>query len=328
MITGRQIEAFHAVFSVGSMTGAARHLGRTQSAVSRLMMELEKALGFTLFERNGTRLHATQEAHLLYDEVKRSFIGLKNIEEKARQIAAGGNYRRITCGATSALSGGLVPQAISGLMQCSSDIFMSFKGMPADDVVRSVTDGSVDIGLATLPIDNANLHIHWIGEASCVAVLHEDHPLAQSDSLSLRQLHTQQVLTVGNPFRLRRTIDAALQASGNSSFTRIETNTSLNAVMSAREELGIAIVEPVTAYGIPIKGTVVRPIVERIPWAWSVLTPAFSAADSGILRFIEQIEITARALLPDFIRHPPEALEKLHTRLFQTEPGAPDAKSN
>lgn len=72
--------------------------------------------------------------------------------------------------------------------------------MPADEVVRSVTDGSVDVGLATLPIDDTNLHIHWIGEASCVAVLHEDHPLAQSDSLSLRQLHTQQVLTVEIPF--------------------------------------------------------------------------------------------------------------------------------
>ncbi|WP_264996427.1 LysR family transcriptional regulator, partial [Kozakia baliensis] len=65
-ITSRQIETFYAVVSIGSMTGAARFLGRTQSAVSRLISDLEGSTGLILFERSGARLYPTQAGLSMY----------------------------------------------------------------------------------------------------------------------------------------------------------------------------------------------------------------------------------------------------------------------
>ncbi|GBQ20695.1 LysR substrate-binding domain-containing protein [Gluconacetobacter sacchari] len=326
MITARQIEAFHAVVSVGSMTGAARHLGRTQSAISRLILDLEEVVGFELFHRAGARLQPTENAMLLHEEVRRSYVGLRNIESRARQLASGDTRRRIAVGATPALSGGLLPEVVAGCGPLGADMPASLTSMASENVVSAVAEGTLDIGLATLPIDIANVRVHWIGEAPCVAVLSENDPLATQDVLSLKQLHNRHVMTVGNPFRLRRSIDAALKADAVSPHTKLETNTSLIAIMAARAGLGVAIVEPVTAYGIPLRGTVVRPLAEQIPSVWGVLTPEFRPPHPEVEHLIERVGTMAYDLLPGFVRHPPEALDRLQTRLFKTEPG-PDARA-
>lgn len=41
----RQLEAFVAVVSIGSMTGAAKALGKSQSVMTRLIQDLEKEIG-------------------------------------------------------------------------------------------------------------------------------------------------------------------------------------------------------------------------------------------------------------------------------------------
>lgn len=47
----KQLEAFKAIMSTGSTIGAATRMGLSQSAVSRLLSQLEEALGFVLFLR-------------------------------------------------------------------------------------------------------------------------------------------------------------------------------------------------------------------------------------------------------------------------------------
>ncbi len=71
----RQIEAFSAAIEFGSATAASEVLHITQPAVSRLIADLERVVGFQQFERRARGLVPTQDAHTLYEEVKRSFVG-------------------------------------------------------------------------------------------------------------------------------------------------------------------------------------------------------------------------------------------------------------
>ncbi|AOX18593.1 LysR family transcriptional regulator (plasmid) [Kozakia baliensis] len=309
------------------MTGAARFLGRTQSAVSRLISDLEGSTGLILFERSGARLYPTQAGLSMYDEVRHSYVGLQNIVEKARQLAAGVSVRRLTLGATPALSGGLLSSALTQVVGTQDMTQAVLSSMTSESVIKSVADGVLDLGLATLPIDIADTRLHWIGEAPCVAVLAEDDPLAAREAISLAELTSRRILTVGNPFRLRRTIDAALKANSLTLTAPLETNTSLNAVMAARNKLGVAIVEPVTAHAIPVRGVVIRPILEYIPSVWGVITPAFRPLPPMVETLIEAVESVATNLLPGFVRHPPEELNTIHTRLFRRDPDSDDSCS-
>jgi DNA-binding transcriptional LysR family regulator len=82
----RQVEAFRIAMRVGSATAAADALHITQPAVSRLIADLERHVGFMLFERRKRGLQPTKDALLLFEEVDRSFRGLDRIAETADAI--------------------------------------------------------------------------------------------------------------------------------------------------------------------------------------------------------------------------------------------------
>jgi len=84
----RQIEAFRAVMMSGSVTGGAVLLNLSQPSVSRLIADLERSVGFVLFERRGSRVYPTAQANALFEAVRRSYVGLELLNQAARRIAA------------------------------------------------------------------------------------------------------------------------------------------------------------------------------------------------------------------------------------------------
>jgi len=69
-ISFRQLQAFREVMRSGSVTDAARILGRTQPAVSALIANLEAELELTLFRRQRGRMEPTPEALFFADEAE------------------------------------------------------------------------------------------------------------------------------------------------------------------------------------------------------------------------------------------------------------------
>ena len=72
--------------AVGTVTGAAEILNTSQPAVSRSLKQLEDAVKMPLFNRSGNRVVPTQEAFLLYEEVDKSFRGIRRIGRAAEEI--------------------------------------------------------------------------------------------------------------------------------------------------------------------------------------------------------------------------------------------------
>jgi DNA-binding transcriptional LysR family regulator len=75
----RQVEAFMAIAAAGSITAAAALLNVSQPGLSRLLMQLERRLGFPLFLRQGKRLTITPEGLDFREEVARSLAGMGHL---------------------------------------------------------------------------------------------------------------------------------------------------------------------------------------------------------------------------------------------------------
>ncbi len=272
-LDSRQLEAFAAVISIGSVTGAARTLGRSQSVVTRQIQDLEATLGFSLFDRNGPRISPSERAMLFHAEVERYLAGMAMMGERIDAIRAGAPPA-IDIAATPALASSLVPKALALIGEAALPRQIHLHSGSAEEVVRQIVGRTADLGVTSLPLDHPGMEIDWMGEAPCAAVLREDDPLAASPLVALKDLAGRRLIAMANPYRLQSRISAALATNGVEPGSTINANTSQAGVALVREGLGIAITEPVTAFSDLPKGVTARPLDVAIAYHFGVVVPA------------------------------------------------------
>lgn len=308
----RQLEAFAAVMSTGSVTAAGRLLGRSQPAISRLLQELEAEIGYPLFARSGPRVTPTEQGFLLYDDVERALTSLQQIRGRAEEIARG-QAQPLLMAATSALAAGLVPDALKRIETRIGAARVQLRSASPEQVVHAVLSGAAQLGATSLPLEHRGLTVHWIGQAPCVAALPEDDPVAQQTVVPVSALAGRRLITMANPFRLRRRLDAALAPNGQMPGT-LETNSSVNALAAVRAGLGVSVLEPITAYGAPMAGVAIRPIDLDIPFFFGVITPQSQTLTPACQAMADALAQAAADLLPGFVLH--DACE--HSALLQS----------
>lgn len=299
----RQLEAFAAVMSTGSVTAAGRLLGRSQPAISRLLQELEAEIGYALFARSGPRVTPTEQGFLLYDDVERALSSLRQIRDRAEEIARG-QAQPLLLAATSALAAGLVPAALKRIeAQASAPApRIELRSASPERVVHAVLSGTAQLGATSLPLEHRGLTVHWIGQAPCVVALPEDDPVARHDVVPVAELAGRRVITMANPYRLRRRLDAALPPGGHA-LGAIETNSSVNALAAVRAGLGVSVLEPITAYGAPMAGVAIRPIDLDIPFFFGVITSQSQPLTPACQAMADALAQAAAQLLPGFVLH-------------------------
>ena len=268
----RLLEAFAAVMSAGSITGAARLLGRSQPVVTRQIQDLEADVGYPLLSRNGPRISPTPKGILFHAEVERLLLGLKHIRQRAAAIGAGA-LPVLSLAAIPALAAGFVPLALAAMDRALLPRQIHVQALSAENVVQSVLSQSVDFGLASLPVQHPGLDVQWVCEVPCVACLASDDPLSKRKVIRLEDLSGRRLLTMANPYRLRRRVEAALERAGVAPAEVISTNASLTAIALAKQSLGIAIVEPVLTSSLPVEGVVTRSLDVSIPFLFAALSP-------------------------------------------------------
>lgn len=299
----RQLEAFAAVMSTGSFTGAAKLLARSQPAITRLVQELEAEIGYALFSRNGPRVTPTEQGFLLHEDAERALSALRQIHTRAAEIARG-DAQPLLLAATSALAIGLLPEALRRVEAQFGAAPAQLRTASPEQVVHAVISGAVQLGASSLPLEHRGLQLQWIGQLACVAVLPEDDVLAALEVIPLAALAQRRLITMSNPFRLRNRLDAQLAQAGGSAPREalIETNSSMNALALVRAGLGVAVLEPLTAHGAPLQGLVQRPLDTDIPFFFGVITPQ-SRPPSPALTALAEALLQAAAALPGFVQH-------------------------
>ena len=99
--------------------------------------------------------------------------------------------------------------------------------------MHAVLTGAAQLGVTSLPLEHRGLTVHWIGQAACVVALPDNDPLAAHEVVPVSALAGRRLITMANPYRLRRRLDAALAANAPAAGT-IETNSSINALAAVR----------------------------------------------------------------------------------------------
>lgn len=287
----RGLEVFIAVIAAGSMTAAARQLDIGQPGITRAVRDLETVLGFDLFIRNGPRITPSPKGLLFYEDAKRLLSSYDRISERAARLRDT-QLRELVIAATPTMAAGIVPDLLAAI---DDDLPAQLRipTMDAEHLSQSLIAAEADYGLSSLPLAGEELECIALAKSRLVAAIPAQ---SEVEVLSLRSLAEERLLSVGNSYRIRNRLDAALVAHGLEPREELITNTSLNAMMAARKGLGIAIVDPVSGYGIPIEGLKTVPLDVEIPYEWGLFRRRGHGLDAIETTLIAAFERVARSL--------------------------------
>ncbi|MEH6726437.1 MAG: LysR family transcriptional regulator [Hyphomicrobiales bacterium] len=297
----RALEAFTAVVSCGSMTGAAQIMQISQPAVTRMIRDLEKRVGFDLFERNGPKISPTEKGMLFFEESRRVIANVTHLTDRAHAIRDG-RIAAIDIVATPTMSAGLVASILSRIKNILPD-FIHVETTNAERVVHALRQRTADLGFSAFPLEHERLECLERFDSNLVALVQEGGPHDIPEPLCLTVFANERLATVGNSYRIRRAINRSLDDHGVIPASEFVTNSSINAAMAARAGLGIGICDPVTAFGVPISGVAIRPIAQPIPYGWglfaadtkvmgdqlNLVTEAFAIESNEIIRKVADI---------------------------------------
>ena len=211
----RHLSALQAVAAERSFSAAAARLGYTQPAVSGQILALERLIGARLFVRmRGTRpLELTDEGRVL---LQHAAAITARLDAAQADLAA---MRSIGAGALHVGTLGTTPPAlVAAILHC-----LRPRGLDGRVVLREGSDspallelverGKLDLTFASLPIPDGPFASTPLYRDPFALVVRRADPLATRTTISLDELTSLRVLTLGRS-RAQDWVEAAIASGG------------------------------------------------------------------------------------------------------------------
>jgi len=170
-----QLRTFLETAKCGSLTGASEKLCTSQPAISRQIVALEKEFGLSLFSRHSRGVRLTEAGRCLFQYVEKSLLLLEKAEKalaELRDLESG----IITVGASTTIGNYLVPGWLANFSKLYPRIDVSLQVENSNNVILSVLEGKLDIGLMAGPVNSPELCHEYLMDDDVVLLVGPEHP--------------------------------------------------------------------------------------------------------------------------------------------------------
>ncbi|MDX2065612.1 MAG: LysR family transcriptional regulator [Fimbriimonadaceae bacterium] len=152
----RQYVLLKEVMACGSMSLAAERLGYSQSQVSRMVQEAERAVGFPIFRREGRGVRVTEAGSFLIHQYEAVLIAATTTLRDARKIHEGlsGTLR---LGYTTFNYGHCLFNYLADLRAAFPQLSVELVRRRSDLLAEQLERGELDLGFLNPPIGNREI---------------------------------------------------------------------------------------------------------------------------------------------------------------------------
>jgi len=242
----RQIEVFHAIYTSGSMTNAAKLLNVSQPSVSKVLAHAEQQLGYALFDRVKGKLVATPEAHRLFGLVANVYEHVEKLRNVAENLRAS-DVGKVRIAATPAFGVDLLPTAISSYLESHSDTVFEIETLHHDDIAGALLDSRVDIGLVFDPVLVPGLTSESLASGEFVAITPNDVDFGDRSRISVKTLANLPFIGLSARGPLGRLLSGHLERCNVDLDRIVYTETYHIAKALVSKGVGVSIVDAITA---------------------------------------------------------------------------------
>ena len=283
----------------GSVTQAAQVMHLSQPAVSKLIADLEYAIGFRLFVRSkGSALTVTPEAGFFYHEVERSFMGVDALKRAANDIRnlSSGNLH---IAALPALSFSFMPRVLSEFRREHPNVIIRLYTHGSATVRQLVANQQFDVGLATRAHEGPGVNSSVFLRSAGACVLPPGHRLAEKQVIEPQDLAGEPFISLMLGDQTRRRIDRIFEDAGVERDLVVETQYAITHCSLVTQGVGCSIVNPATAVDFLTRGLVMRPFMPRIEFEYLLYTPALRPLSQNAMALIATMESVRDAMIAE-----------------------------
>jgi DNA-binding transcriptional LysR family regulator len=220
-----QLTTFVQVSKLKSFSKAGQKVFRSQSAVSAQIRQLEQAYHAKLLDRSAKSVELTPAGEVLFEFAERL---LRLRDESMQVVADRGNVVQgpVAFGANEATCLYLLPDILAEFQRRYPLVQISIYRNFSHKILQRLEDGSLDLGIVTLPLKSPNLKMHTINRDRLRFMVSAKNPMAQRSHVTLEEIasaplifpktgFTRQVLDkLFRPYRSRLRISMELPSIG------------------------------------------------------------------------------------------------------------------
>src|ERR1700753_2138163 len=197
----------------GTLTKAAKTLHLTQSALSHQLKELERELGVNMFNRQGKRLHLSEQGYRFLRSAEKVLAEIKTLEEDLNNYK-NGKTGKLTISMQCYTAYHWLPGIIKYYRKRWPDINIQILSDATRRPLEYLMNGDLDIGIVRTQMVNTKIRYEPIFEDRLTAVICKDHPLAKKDIIEITDFHDEElILPLYDPsYQDTPVIEALIQA--------------------------------------------------------------------------------------------------------------------
>jgi DNA-binding transcriptional LysR family regulator len=205
------LELFYYVARHGGVSSAARAMpyGIQQPAISAQILQLEDALGVTLYQRRPFQL--TREGQALYDFAMPFFSGLAEMADRLR----GGGETRLRISAAEIVQRDYLPELLARMRRRVKGFHFTLTHGRQQEIEALLAAQEIDIGLSTLMDKTAaNIEARELLRLPMVLLVTKQSGVAQASQIFEKDRIDLPLVTLEANDVLSRSFQAALRQRG------------------------------------------------------------------------------------------------------------------
>ncbi len=240
-LSTRQLRTVVAVARFESFLAASAELRTSQSAVSRTVKLVEKALGVSLFDRTTRRVSLTPAGREFIPLAERLLEEI-GIGADALRKAAGQPPERLYISCLISLTYDILPVALAMFHAKWPQVEIVLRQRLQNYILDDVRQGAVDLGIANQIPENDQIVSIPMGGDRYHVMVPRGHHLAKRAAVTIADLDGERMVSVASASNVRRMVDRLAHDAGATLYHAVTLDHITLVDRFVRRGLGIAVV--------------------------------------------------------------------------------------
>jgi DNA-binding transcriptional LysR family regulator len=214
-IKTRQLMLLIAIADEGNIHKAANIVAVSQPAASKLLKDLEDALGVPLFKRLPRGMRPTWYGEAM---IRHARMAVSTLTQAGTELEAlkKGRFGEVIVGAIASPALSLLPRAVAIVAREQPDLRLRLVVESSDVLVERLIENELDIMIGRLfeTHDKANLSYERLSDEPVCAIARPDHPMLGDSELTLQQVEEAPWIVPPTGGVLRHRFELMFQEAG------------------------------------------------------------------------------------------------------------------